>query len=119
MFAKKFSLHRREFSKIKREGVLYQSVNFGVIVRKRENIGNPRFGVVISNKISKLAVHRNRIRRSFRDTLRRNWKKVDDGIDLVFLVKPGIEKLPVSEIMRDIENFLNEKKYVQKNSSKS
>jgi ribonuclease P protein component len=88
-------------------------------MRKRENIGNPRFAVVISNKISKLAVHRNRIRRAFRDTLRRNWRKVDDGIDLVFLVKPGIVKLPASEIMREIENFISEKKYVPKHTSKS
>ena len=81
-------------------------------------LGNPRFSVVISNKVMKLSTHRNRIRRSFRDTLRRNWKKVDDGFDMIFLVKPGIEKLPVSEIMKEIEVFIDEKAY-QKTSTKS
>ena len=113
MFAHKFNLHRNEYSKIKSEGKLFQSTNFGVLVRHRENIGNPRFGVVISNKISKLATHRNRIRRSFRDVLRRNWKKVDDRLDMVFLVKPGIEKLLVSDIMKEIENFIDSKIYVK------
>ncbi len=113
MFAHKFNLHRNEYTKIKHDSRLYQSTNFGVLVRRREKIGNPRFGVIISNKVSKLATHRNRIRRSFRDVLRRNWKKVDDGIDMVFLVKPGIEKMLVSEIMKEIEAFLNNKKYVE------
>jgi ribonuclease P protein component len=116
MFAHKFNLHRNEYTKIKHDSKLYQSANFGVLIRKREKIGNPRFGVVISNKVSKLATHRNRIRRSFRDVLRRNWKKVDDGIDMVFLVKPGIEKMLVSEIMKEIEAFLNNKKYAEKDT---
>lgn len=111
MFAHKFNLPRNEYTKIKYDGKLYQSDNFGVLVRKRETIGNPRFGVVISNKVSKLATHRNRIRRSFRDVLRRNWKKVDDRLDMVFLVKPGIEKRLVSEMMKEIEIFINDKKY--------
>lgn len=117
MFAHKFNLHRNEYTKIKHDSALYQSQSFGVLVRRRENLGNPRFGMIISNKVSKLATHRNRVRRSFRDVLRRNWKKVNDGIDMVFLVKPGIEKMPVSEIMKEIEAFLNAKKY-EKDSSK-
>ena len=114
MFAKSFSIPRTEFHKIRKEAKLFQSVSFGVLVRKRENLGNPRFGVVISNKISKLATHRNRIRRSFRDALRRNWKKVEDGQDIVFLVKPGIERLPVSDIMKEIEVFIDNKGYERK-----
>lgn len=113
MFAHKFNLHRNEYTKIKNEGKLYQSINFGVLVRRRENIGNPRFGVIISNKVSKLATHRNRIRRSFRDVLRRNWKKVDDRLDMIFLVKPGIERLLVSDIMKEIEKFIDSKVYVK------
>ncbi len=117
MFAHKFNLHRKEFTKIKNDSKLYQSTSFGILIRKREKVGNPRFGMIISNKVSRLATHRNRIRRSFRDVLRRNWKKVDDGIDMVFLVKPGIEKMPVSDIMKEIEVFLNSKKY-EKNGTK-
>ena len=105
MFARKFSIPRKEFTPIKKEGKLVQNNSFGALIRKREMLGNPRFSVVISNKVMKLSTHRNRIRRSFRDTLRRNWKKVDDGLDMIFLVKPGIEKLPVSEIMKEIESF--------------
>jgi len=112
MFAKKFSINRKEFTKIKNEAKLYQSPSFGVLVRKREKNGNPRFGIIVSNKVSKIAVHRNRIRRSFRDVLRRNWKKIEDGNDIIFLVKPGIEKLPVSEIMKEIERFIDGKKYL-------
>lgn len=116
MFAKSFSIPRNEIRKIKKDGKLLQGNNFGVLVRKRDNLGNPRFGIVISSKVSKLATHRNRIRRSFRDTLRRNWKKIDDGQDIIFLVKPGIEKLPVSDIMKEIEVFIDNKGYEEKSS---
>ena len=118
MFAHKFSLHRNEFTKIKNDSKLFQSTNFGVLVRVREEIGNPRFGIVISNKVSKLSTHRNRIRRAFRDALRRNWKKIDDGLDLVFLIKPGIERLLVSDMMKEIEIFIDKKGYVGKTASK-
>jgi len=40
------------------------------------------------------------------------------SLDMIFLVKPGIEKLPVSEIMKEIEVFIDEKAY-QKTSTKS
>lgn len=117
MFAKKFSIPKKEFTPIKNEGKLVQSKSFGALVRKREKIGNPRFAVIISTKVMRLSTHRNRIRRSFRDVLRRNWKKISDGIDIVFLVKPGIEKLPVTEIMKEIQLFIDGKKY-KKGSSK-
>jgi ribonuclease P protein component len=111
MFAHRFSLHRSEYTKIKQDSRLYQSTNFGVLIRRREGIENPRFGIIISNKVSKLATHRNRVRRAFRDALRRNWKKVDSNFDMVFLIKPGIEKVLVSDIMKEIEAFLNNKEY--------
>ncbi len=118
MFARRFSLQRREFTKIKQDSKLYQSTNFGVLIRKHEGIDNPRFGIIISNKVSKLATHRNRVRRAFRDCLRRNWKKVDNNLDMVFLIKPGIEKILVSDIMKEIEAFVNSKEY-EKGDTKS
>ena len=118
MFARRFSLQRTEFTKIKQDSQLYQSTNFGVLIRRRAGTENPRFGIIISNKVSKLATHRNRVRRAFRDALRRNWKKVDNNIDMVFLIKPGIEKVLVSDIMKEIEAFLNSKEY-EKDDSKN
>ncbi len=114
MFATRFTLSRKAFGKLKDVGKLYQSDSFGVLVRHRENIGNPRFGIIISNKVSKLSVHRNRARRAFRDVLRRNWKKVNDGIDLVFLIKPAVERVPVSEIMKEVERFIDSHVYDKK-----
>ena len=114
MFAHKFSIPRNEFRRIKEGGRLFQSDNFGVLVKEREKLGNPRFGVIISNKVSKLSTLRNRIRRAFRDTVRRNWKKVRGEIDMVFLVKPSVEKVSVSILMKEIERFIDSKAYEKK-----
>jgi len=114
MFAKKFSIPKSEFTKIKKNPILFHSSTFSVLLRIREDLGNPRFAVVISNKVSKLSTHRNRIRRAVRDALRRNWKKVNNDLDMVFLIKPGVEKKPVTDIMKEIEVFLNKKEYETK-----
>lgn len=114
MFARKFSIPRKEFSQIKKDPILFHSTTFSVLLKVRESGENPRFAVVISNKVSKLSTHRNRIRRAVRDALRRNWKKVNARLDMVFLVKPGVEKKPVTDIMKEIEVLLDRKEYEAK-----
>lgn len=114
MFARKYSINRKDLAKIKDTGRLFQSDTFGALVAIRQLQDNPRFAVVISTKVSKLATHRNRIKRAFRDALRYNWKKVADNVDIVFLVKPSAEKVGAADIMKEIEKFLLSTKSVVK-----
>ncbi|HLE49102.1 MAG TPA: ribonuclease P protein component [Patescibacteria group bacterium] len=114
MFARKFNIPRKDLLKIKDNGILLQSSDFGALVVKRQILENPRFAVVISTKVSKLATHRNRIKRAFRDALRYNWKKVSNGIDIVFLVKPSSERVGAADIMKEIQNFLENTRMLKK-----
>jgi len=50
-----------------------------------------RFGFVVSTKVSKKAVERNRLKRIFRDIVRKNLERVVPGLDAVIVANPGIE----------------------------
>ncbi|MCK5506425.1 MAG: ribonuclease P protein component [Thermodesulfovibrionia bacterium] len=99
------------FESIKKRGKLYQSQDFGIAVIKRTEKGKSRFGFVVSKKIAKSAVHRNRIKRALREAVRRNLNYFPKGIDAVILTKKSIFKKTTEEIMRELEKFSRETKW--------
>ncbi len=104
------SIHRLKGNKViegvKREGRLIQSNNFGFVTLRRDDAGPSRFGFVISTKISKAAVHRNRVLRALREAVRQNLGRFPKGIDAVFLTKKSILNKTTEEIMKEVESFV-------------
>ena len=99
------------FDRIKKEGKLYQGQDFGMAVVKRSGEEKSRFGFVVSKKIAKSAVHRNRIKRALRESVRRNLNYFPKGIDVVILTKKSIFKKTTEEIMRQLEIFAKDTKW--------
>lgn len=107
MLATEFRLKRRShFTRAMEWGRIAYRPWYTVFIYDRRDEGPPHFGFVISKKISKLAVHRNRLKRIFEDTLRYNVKNVPKGIDMVFLAKGAIAKIMSEDIQRDINAFM-------------
>ncbi len=73
----------------------------------------PRVAFVVSTKISKLAVERNRVRRVLRETVRPNIKNLRSG-DYVVIVKASVTKLENKEIAQQFLSFLQKIKVVNK-----
>lgn len=111
MLAYSNRLRKKEFPQIKRKGRLYQEKNFGAVVLKVGKKENSKFGFVVSNKISKAAVHRNRIKRAFREAVRQNLSEVEKGYHILFLAKQSILKKTTNEIMKEVEHFLRKKRF--------
>ena len=65
-----------------------------------------RVGFVVSSKISKKAVVRNKVRRRFAEILKNKINNIEKGIDLVFIALPGIEKKDFSEVKDAINDAL-------------
>lgn len=77
------------------------------------DLSKNRFGVIISTKVSKRAVDRNKIKRIIRDFLQININKTFTGKDYVIITKPLIINKEKQEIINCLEqgfNFLNKKK---------
>lgn len=110
MLASEHKLHGDKlFEKVKQEGILYQTPDFGVSVLVRIDNSPSRFGFVVSTKISKLAVHRNRIRRAMSEAVRRGLDGIENNYDMIFLAKKSMSSRTTEEIMLQVANFLKSK----------
>jgi len=73
---------------------------------------NCRFGVVISNKISKKAVVRNRLKRQTREIIRLNLSKFIQNIDVIInILKPSLE-CDYNELEQEIMGLFKKSKLI-------
>ena len=70
---------------------------------QKNNLDVSRFGFVVSLKISKKAVIRNKIKRSLREVVKDFKIK---GFDIIIMVKPEIVDKTYQEIKKDFENII-------------
>ncbi len=94
MLASKNRLKKKiNFARIEIDGSMCQSRSFGMGLYNRKDNGPSCFGFIISTKISKKAVVRNRIKRIMSEVIRINLDKIKTGYDVLFLIKPSVVKL--------------------------
>lgn len=80
---------RKEFQEIREKGRILQSSIFGLVVLKKDD-DEKRFGFIISKKISKRAVDRNKIKRYLAESVRQNLEEIPAGIRAIFLAKKSL-----------------------------
>ncbi len=67
---------------------------------------NPRFSVVVSKKVIKSAVGRNRIRRRLYEYLRTNMHRLNGVYDVVIIcTSPELRTLPYAEITEQLDTL--------------
>lgn len=66
-----------------------------------------RFGFIISQKVSKKAVVRNKIRRRLAEIAKINLNKSYVGFDFVFIIMPIAGQKSFSEIAECVKNIIN------------
>jgi len=67
---------------------------------KPNSLGYPRAGFIVSKKVSKKAVERNRARRLMRETFRLNKHRLKP-YDLIFIARKGILGKKLQEVEKD------------------
>lgn len=115
MLPKEYRLKRKkDFEKVLRRGKLLAK-NFLILKTVKNNLKTIRIGVVVSRKVSKKAVLRNKAKRKIREAIRANIKKIKPGYDLIFFTKKGIEKKSFSEIKEEVEKLIVRAKLFKEN----
>lgn len=96
---------RKEFLEIKNKGKIINSPLFGAIslVDETQEI---KFGFVISKKISKKAVDRNKIKRRMSEVLIKKIDKFKLGTKIVFLAKKSLLGAKIQEIEIEIDKLI-------------
>jgi len=64
-----------------------------------------RFGFIVSQKISKKATVRNKIKRRLREILKLNLPRLKKGIDGIFIAWPGLEERSFYDMETSIKNI--------------
>lgn len=96
---------KKDFDRVFKQGA--SSYNEVVGCKQVDNnTKNSRFGIIVSLKVSKKAVERNKIKRRIREIIKSELDKIQDGKDFVIVVLPKITEKNFGEIKKSIvKNF--------------
>jgi len=111
---RKFRLRKRkDFENVFSKGRKIDISELGIsIIYAENNLGYPRFAVVVPKKSVKLAVRRNRIKRIIREAIRHLIKKEKiPNWDMVIIARKDISKMKSYEVEDNLSfRFSNIKK---------
>ncbi|GMR19284.1 MAG: hypothetical protein BMS9Abin34_416 [Patescibacteria group bacterium] len=96
-----------DFQRIRRLGRRGESPFFSFFVlREYDRIRPPRFGFVVSAKVSKRATKRNRIRRVLQDEVGRALPRIQPGVSGVFWMKARALQSDPQELRAQVRKVL-------------
>ena len=106
MLAKTNRLRKeKDFEKLFKKGKSFKN-GFLILKIVQNNLKESRFGFIVSQKVSKKAILRNKIKRRLRDIIRQNIGKIRKGIDVALIALPGLEKKNFSETKETLNTLL-------------
>lgn len=105
MLAKKFRLPIQRWLKEKKK-IIARKSDFFIVKAAENNLPYSRFGTVISRKVSKSAVRRNKIKRTIFNFIRLNQYQEKPGQDVLISVLPKTAELGKTEIEKELSQLL-------------
>jgi ribonuclease P protein component len=79
--------------------------DFLILKTLNNNLNESRFGFIVSQKISKKANLRNKLRRRLRELVRTKLKRIKTGRDNLVIALPGLEKKDFWEIEESLNKL--------------
>jgi ribonuclease P protein component len=109
-------LRRREdFAKVYAKGDRYRGTYLSLRILFDSNDPFIRIGIVVSKKVSKLAVTRNRFKRQLRAIFRQLLSQLKNGLQIVVTVTTVTSKPSYQELWDDLRNLLAKAKVLHGN----
>ncbi|MCF7907191.1 ribonuclease P protein component [Patescibacteria group bacterium] len=100
----------RDFNRIYRYGYKFFSPELILRWVKDNRKECSRWGIIVSRKVDKKAVIRNKIKRRLRAILRENINSWPLQKDIVLIARPQIKELSFSELKKRLEQILRKNK---------
>ena len=98
----------KEFERVFKKGQSFKE-DFLILKAVPNNLKDSRFGFIVSSKVSKKAVIRNKIKRWLRAAILLKLKRFDnikESADIVMIVKPEINIKGFQEVQKTIDSLL-------------
>lgn len=102
---------KKDFEKVFKEGKGFKE-DFLILKFILNNLKQSRFGIIVSQKISKKATIRNKIKRRLRALLGFKLAEIKKRVDLVLVVLPGFETKDFWEIEKIMNKLFKKAKLV-------
>ncbi len=107
MLAQKYRLRKsKDIARVYQRG-RYSSGRDFTIKAINNGFSDTRLAIVVSRKVSKSAVVRNRIRRRVSGQIEEAWKTVRPGYDIVITVREDISALETGSLRNDLYKHLH------------
>ncbi len=97
---------KKDFEKIFKQGESFKQ-DFLFLKIKKNNLNISRFAFIVSQKVSKKAVIRNKIKRWLREAVRTNLVRIISGVDCILTASPGIEIKNFKEAEETVSKIFN------------
>jgi ribonuclease P protein component len=95
-----------EFQRVRQQGRSMTS-RLLILAWVPNELGKLRIGFVVSKRISKLAVERNRVKRLLGEAIRRHLTELPSGWDLVLSARNGVTTADLHAFEEDIVSLLH------------
>jgi len=99
---------KNDIKKVFKKGQTFKE-NFLILRLRENNLKESRFGFMVSQRVSKRATLRNKIKRRLNEAVKMKIKKIKKGVDGLFIARPGLEAKDFREIDEAVEKLF--KKY--------
>jgi ribonuclease P protein component len=106
MLPSPYKFTKEDFEEVEEKGQVLQFGDFGASFLERGDDKPSRFGFIVSNKISKDATGRNRVKRALREAVRQSLWQAKKGTSVLFLAKTTIANKSTEEIMIQVRSAL-------------
>ncbi|MBI3559380.1 ribonuclease P protein component [Candidatus Gottesmanbacteria bacterium] len=101
---------KKEFSRIKASGKMYDSPSFGLLVSYQPPATSrqqPACAFIVSKKIAKSSVIRHQVKRKLADAIQIYLPRLPKNTELVFLAKQKATLATLTELKTEIKVLLN------------
>jgi len=96
---------KKDFDTTFKNSKVFKNIFFIFRIAKN-NLGVNRVGIVVSQKVSKKAVERNKIRRIISEIMAKEIKKIQTGVDIIIVALQQVLREDQSQIKKEVENLL-------------
>jgi ribonuclease P protein component len=108
--------NRQKIAEIKKKGKIFPSPLFGLLIFKKNHHQPSGFAFIVSTKIHKKSVKRNRIKRILSENVRLLLPQIEPGVDCLFLAKKTLLNTTFKDVRNEVKNTFQKAKILRKNN---